>query len=198
MYINTTHDFILLHQNDFLVQIIIKGTKRARAHIISKSSALKKLARGIASKSHNTIGRQATKNIMICQRVLSIIARDIQNEMTALCSKNFNSILRQSSFEAIQNFSWKSLSKELRVVPTLYRILSGCTNVTRRVISSPKNKREEHMNETVLGVCASILLCHRNIAVTSYVATGVSELDITLGHQPSAIFQGFGQANPIC
>ena len=117
--------------------------------MISKSSALKKLARGIASKSHNTIGRQATKNIMICQRVLSIIARDIENEMTALCSKNFNSILRQSSFEAIQNFSWKSLSKELQqVAPTLYRVLSGCTNVARRIRSSPKNKKEGRMNET--------------------------------------------------
>ena len=149
--------------------------------MISKSSGLKKLARGIASKSHNTIGRQATKNIMIRQRVLSIIARDIQNEMTALCSKNFNSILRQSSFEAIQNFSWKSLSKELQqVAPTLYRVLSGCTNVTRRIRSSPKNKKEGHMNETVLGVCASILLRHRNVHMNA--VQHIVSLILNAGH----------------
>ena len=40
----------------------MKSAKKARAHVITKSSGFKKLAKGIARKSHTSIGRHVVKN----------------------------------------------------------------------------------------------------------------------------------------
>jgi len=41
--------------------------------MITKSSGLKKLAKGVAKSNYGTIGRQAFKISQVCQRVLTII-----------------------------------------------------------------------------------------------------------------------------
>ena len=102
----------------------MKNAMKARAHEVTKSSGLKRLARGIARKSHASIGRHAVKNPKVRQRVLEILANDIQREMIAMCPRRANSVLRQTSVEALKLFSWHNVLKELQqLAPTLYIIL---------------------------------------------------------------------------
>lgn len=151
----------------------MKG-KKARVHAIPKSSGLKKLAKGVARRNRASIGRQAVRDPKIRERVLSILTKDIQKEMTTLCARKTGSILRQSSLQAVTKFSWDVLAEELqRVTPTLYTILKGCVDVKRRQPQksatskkqkSPRtSKTNRPSNTAVLGVCASILLRHKNV-----------------------------------
>ena len=50
--------------------------------------------------------------------------------MSVLCAKKSNSMLRETSIEELEKFSWNSLSEEVKsVAPTFYTILKGCTEV---------------------------------------------------------------------
>lgn len=144
----------------------MKGKKKARAHAIPRSSGLKKLARGLARRSRSTIGLQAVRHPRIRRRVIAVLTSDIQKEMTKLCAKSTRSLLQQSSVMAISEFSWEALAEELeRVTPTLYAILKGCVSVKRRQRNSPETarQRKQPSDNAVLGVCASILLRHKNV-----------------------------------
>ena len=145
----------------------MKG-KKARVHTIPKSSGLKKLAKGVARRNRASIGRQAVRDPKIRERVLSVLTKDIQKEMTTLCARNTGSILRQSSLQAVTKFSWDVLAEELqRVTPTLYTFLKGCVDVKRRApqksATSKKQKSPRTTNTATLGICASILLRHKNV-----------------------------------
>ena len=110
----------------------MKG-KKARVPSIPKLSGLKKLAKGVTRRNRASIGRQAVRDPKIRERVLSVLTKDIQKEMTTLCARNTGSILRQSSRQAVTKFSWDVLAEELqRVSPMLYTFLNGCVDVKRR------------------------------------------------------------------
>lgn len=156
-------------RNHFLLQVLVKGRGKARAHAIPKSSGLKTLARGVARRSQRTIARQAMGNMKVRQHVLDILARDVQKEMTSLCSKRAQSMLRASSFEAASSFTWDKLTSEISAkAPTLYAILEGCVNVKRkekRALTAPhgrKFKNRHSSKSAVMGMCAAILLRNRN------------------------------------
>lgn len=71
----------------------MKSAKKARAHVTTKSSGFKRLARGVARESYTSTGRYAVKNPKIRQKVLAVLANDIQREMTVMCSRKVNSVL---------------------------------------------------------------------------------------------------------
>lgn len=162
----------------------MKSAKKARAHVITKSSGFKKLAKGIARKSHTSIGRHAVKNPKSHQKVLAVLANDIQREMTVVCSRRANSVLRQTSVEALKQFSWDNFMKELQqLTPTLYAVLKSCTDVKRRKRNLGKNATSAHpyqRNEMILGLCASILLRHRNVHMNA--VQHVISLILNAGH----------------
>lgn len=135
--------------------------------MLPKSSGLKTLARSVARRNRSSIGRQATLDQGIRKRVLSILAQDIQKEMTKLCSLKMSSMLRQCSMENLSRFSWNALAEELKgVTPTLYAFLKGCVDVKRRDKSmrnsSGKVKPNRPSDTSVIGICACILLRHKN------------------------------------
>ena len=103
----------------------------------------------------------------IRKKVLGILQNDLQKEMREMCLKKSMSVLRASSPEALQTFSWESVVEELQVkAPTLLHLLKGCADVKRHERprksrrKSPKSFRPT--NTAVLGTCAAILLRHKN------------------------------------
>ncbi len=145
----------------------MKGKKKARAHPVPRSSGLKTLARGIARRSRKSIARQTLADERMRTHVLRLLKKYIQKDMTVLCSKKENeeSILRGKSINA---FSWDILTKELQVkAPTLYAVLKACVDVNRRPkkerkATKKRSKCRTSSNTAILGVCAAILLRHRN------------------------------------
>ena len=65
--------------------------------------------------------------------------------------------------ESVNRFSWDLLAKELESkAPTLYGVLSICVDVRRRKRKTKTSKQKSSSNTAMLGVCAAILLRHRN------------------------------------
>ena len=108
--------------------------------------------------------------------VLNVLISDIHKEMTVMCSRKTNSILRKSTPEAMAGFTWESIMEELEAyAPTLLSILSGCVKVKRRVrkgfAKRTENKRQRRWKRksnrcaetAVLGVCAAIIFRNRNM-----------------------------------
>ncbi len=142
------------------IQIFVKGKKTSRTHIISKASGFKKLVRGVARRGHATVARQVLANTKTRCLVIKSLRKYIQKEMTVLCSKKENSMLRGRSVESVNRFSWDLLAKELESkAPTLYGVLSICVDVRRR---KRKTKTSKQKSSSMLGVCAAIMLRHRN------------------------------------
>lgn len=162
----------------------MKSAKKGQVHVVTKSSGFKRIARGIARKSHASIGRHAVKNPKIRQRVLAVLANDIQREMKVICSRKANSVLRQTSVEALKQFSWRNLLKELeQLTPTLYAVLKSCTDVKRRQRNIGGKCTSVHAypsSEMILGLCASILLRHRNVHMNA--VQHVISLILNVGH----------------
>ena len=104
------------------------------------------------------------------RRLLDVLQRDLQKEMTNMVSKKSNSCLRQRTIEALQSFSWEKLCSELKShAPTLYRILQACVDVKRweRVSKDRRTKPRSYYvnNSVVLGICAAIILRHCNTSM---------------------------------
>lgn len=96
---------------------------------------------------------------------LKILEKDIQKDLSRVAStKEGCSCLQQKTLSALQNFSWERLHEELKFkAPTLYRVLQGCVNVHRREREGRKGSRTYRPSDSaVLGVCAALLLRHRN------------------------------------
>ena len=100
-------------------------------------------------------------------QVLVIVKTRIQKEMTTLCSKRCDSLLRTSSVEVLTTFAWDRLMEKISTVaPTLYAILDACVDVKRRkrkvLEGCQRNKTHHRSNTAVLGLCTVMLLHHRN------------------------------------
>ena len=81
--------------------------------------------------------------------------------MINICSKKVSSMLRKSTAEAMKSFAWDDLTKELEdTSPVFYRILKECVDRKRRKVS--KRKTNTIDDTTVIGMCAALLLRHRN------------------------------------
>lgn len=77
------------------------------------------------------------------------IGNIINLELKKMCSKNVNSILQQTSTEALNAFQWPDLIEELEeYAPTFMLILKACT--------CTRHQRPNRFG--VIGVCAAMLL----------------------------------------
>ena len=97
---------------------------------------------------------------------LKVLEKDIQKELTKVASKKSgSSCLHQKTLGALQSFTWEKLHQELKSkAPTFYRVLIGCVNVHRRKQTDKTSLPKTHCpgNSIVLGMCAALLLWHRN------------------------------------
>lgn len=123
------------------------------------------MARSVGRRSHPAIARQVMRNPKTRAMCLKILEKDIQKDLSQVAStKEGRSCLQQKTLSALQNFSWEKLHEKLKFkAPTLYRVLQGCVNVHRREREGRKGSKTHHPSDSaVLGVCAALLLRHRN------------------------------------
>ena len=94
------------------------------------------------------------------------LGRDIQSKLTGLCSKKRPSIFRDASARNLATFSWDRLVSDLEErAPTFHNLLYMCTDIKRRKRQPTKKKHKKPnrpRNEAIVGVCASLLLRHKN------------------------------------
>ena len=102
-------------------------------------------------KSRKRISLECMKNASSRQYTIQHFHSLINKELKYLCSDRVNFILQSNS---IDSFTWKKLIDELKhYSPTLFGFLHAC--VKTKASSRQKN------SDTVLGICAAILLKHR-------------------------------------
>ncbi len=147
---------------------MVKGKKRLQTRVLHKTSQLKTLTRSIGRQNYCSIARQAMMVPRIHQKVLGILAKDIQKELTKICAKKNQSILRSSSPECLRSFTWDALLAELDTyAPNLKAVLRGAVHVKRRIrpLIGRKKPAKSHRpsEEAILCVCAAIILKHKNI-----------------------------------
>ena len=65
----------------------MKGN-RSRAHVITRSSGLKSLARSVGRHKRSSVARQAMRDSRIRAYIINILGRDIRREMKRTCSDN--------------------------------------------------------------------------------------------------------------
>ena len=144
----------------FIQKVLVKGKRKVRAHPIA---SLKKLVRGAARGSPRTIALQAMANAAVKKQIFKVIKQAIQKEIAILCRKSSESLLRKTSLEVLCNFSWERVSEEIgSTCPTFHAVLDACVDVRRQRQRIPILKPRRCSNEVVVGVCAAIILRHRN------------------------------------
>ena len=116
------------------------------------SSSLKGLSQSVSRLNRSSIARRCMKDKQIKGKVFDLLGKEIQHELSAMCSKKLVSCFRCTSRDQLEAFSWTTLASEItNRAPTLHSLLKICTDVRRRT-----------SNEIVRVVCASIILRHRN------------------------------------
>lgn len=140
---------------------MVKGKTYSKTHVIPRSSGLKPMARSLGRRNHSAIAKQVMRNPKIKAACLRVLEKDIQRELTSMAaSKRSPSCLRLRCLDALESFSWEKLCTELQSsAPTFYQVLHGCVNVKRRQRAT---KTYHPSNTAILGVCAAVLLRHRN------------------------------------
>ena len=145
---------------------MVKAKTYHKAHVIPRSSGLKKLARSVGRRNHPAIARQVMRNPKTKAICLNLLEKDIQKDLTVLASKKGRVLcLRQKTLDALQSFTWEKLHLDLKMkAPTLYRVLQACVNVHRRKHAGKTGHTKTHCthNSVVLGMCAALILRHRN------------------------------------
>ena len=92
----------------------MKTKTYSKAHVIPRSSGLKKLARSVSRRSHPAIARQVMRHPKTRATCLKVLEKDIQKELTKVASKKSgSSCLRQKTLGALQSFTWEKLHQEL-------------------------------------------------------------------------------------
>ena len=143
--------------------MLIKAGPKARSHVISRASGLKVLTRGVARTNFRCIARQAMRVPRIKRHVFSILGKDLRKDIKKMSSLSTNSILQSSSVDVAESFVWESLHSENREnAPNLFEVLESCVNVKRRNRAGKRKKNHKPSNITMFGVCAAIILRHRN------------------------------------
>lgn len=100
-----------------------------------------------------TVGLQALKNPETRKYILKLLGRELAREVRAMSSCRANSILKSQDPKHLKEFTWHMLDKELSIYAPLLRHLLHSATTTR----VPRSN-----TDAVLGMCAAIVLNHRN------------------------------------
>ena len=126
------------------------------------SRSLKSLGRSVGRLNRKSIAQKCMRDRKIKKNIFDLLSKDIQHELTKMCSGKSASPFRTSSRADLEDFSWISLTSELeKKAPTLHSVLQICTNVKRR-IRPLRTPWKRPSNNVILCVCACIILRHRS------------------------------------
>ena len=110
------------------------------------------MGKAVARGSKKAVVKECIKDPVMQKYVVEVLGLHMRQELASLCSNSANSVLQDPSLDALCEFSWAKLHKELQTnAPTFLHFLEICTN-TRK----PRCNRAG-----VIGMCAALLLKHR-------------------------------------
>ena len=113
----------------------------------------KHLGKAVARKSKKNIAAETLKDSTTKGYIVSIMGREFSREIRAMASDRAKSILQSQNPDDLKQFKWDTLLCELsKYAPVLSRLLLLAT----------KTKRPRLNQKAVIGVCAAILINHRN------------------------------------
>ena len=170
----------------YTYQVVEKPKHRAAARIKCLPSSWRTLGRSLGRKNRASVARNALKDTGIRQHVLKYLSKDVQKELSVLCSKKVQSVFRIHSpgntllqctyhyhglllpelpffmlLEMLERFKWEDVATELTArAPTLHSVLKMCVEVKRR--ERPHKRSYRNSDVSVMGVCASVILRHKN------------------------------------
>ena len=88
------------------MQVLVKAKNYSRAHVFSRSSGLKPMARSIGSRNHPAIARQVMRNPKTKAMCLKVLEKEIQRDMSRVASmRKGSSSLREKNLNGLQSFS---------------------------------------------------------------------------------------------
>ena len=161
---------------------MVKRQAKAEVHHLTRS--LKKLGRSIGRRSRRSIARQCMNDSGIKRRIIQITGERIRKEMKTMCGLSSISLLRDFAPERLRSFQWKDLVEEMqRDAPTLLEILQGCVMRNKRKKQVGMSYRFK--DESIIGICAAILLRHQNPQMN--LIQRIVSLLLYSGHAPKQV-----------
>ena len=141
--------------------------KQSKARVFQLSHSLKSLGRSVGRRNRSSIARQVVKDSRIRKKVVECIGKLMSKELTNLASLKTNSMLRNHSCEALEQFSWRDLLVELeKETPITLSLLKQCAHVKRRVHKprgeGGRSSRRMPNEEAAVGMCFAILMRARS------------------------------------
>ena len=158
--------------------------QRAKAKVHHLSHSLKKLGRSIGRRNRRSIARQSMNDPKIKKRIIQLTGEHIRKEMKTMCGLGTISLLRDFTPARLRSFQWADLVAEMQQsAPTLLEILRGC--VTRKKRKDRVGKTYRVSDESVIGICAAILLRHQNPQLN--LVQQIVSLLLYSGHAPKMV-----------
>jgi len=131
-------------------------TKQSRQYNLTPSR--RQIGKAVARGSRKTNAQECFRDSGTMQYVLDHLGNILRSEMKAMISDNTGSVLRSQDIKTMQNFSLDLILQELHVhAPSFPCLLHS--------ITSTKTDRDNQ--KAIIGMCASILLKHRYIRMSS-------------------------------
>ena len=116
--------------------------KHSKARVFQLSRSLKSLGRSVGRRNRSSIARQAMKDSRIRKKVVERMGKLMSQELTNLASLKSNSMLRNRSCQALEQFSWKSCWLSSRKKHPLPYPYSSSVLMSKGVFTNPVVKVE--------------------------------------------------------
>ena len=147
---------------------------------------MKKVGRSVGRQRCGPIAKQVVSHPRIRPFILKRVGKLIRKDMEQMCSVKVSSILRKRTPTAMKSFSWGELMKKLeRFSPVFCQLLKECVHKKKRKVSK-RGTSYAVDDATVIGMCAAILLRHRNLHM-NLVQRIISTL-LYSGHAPKQVY----------
>ena len=149
------------------------------------AGSMKKIGKSVGRRNCRSIAKQVFSHQRIRKCILLKVGKLLKKDMNNICSKKTSSLLRKRTPDAMRSFAWRDLVQELEQhSPTLYQVLKDCVYKKRRKVSGRGVSYRVNDN-TVIGMCAAILLRHHNTHM-NLVQRIISTL-LYSGHAPKQV-----------
>lgn len=126
------------------------GYKKPKTYFLTPTR--KKIGKAVARGSKCTVARECFSDPTTRNFALNYLGTILRKEIKTMVSHNTNSILH-SPVSSMKCFTWDTLLDELKkYAPTFLHLLNSLT----------KTKSKRPNEKAVIGICAAILLKHRD------------------------------------
>ncbi|XP_064384950.1 uncharacterized protein LOC135333864 [Halichondria panicea] len=123
------------------------------------------------------------KDKSVKKYILKLVGQEIFKEVKCMASDKVNSILQSTNANDLKCFSWNSLLTELtQFAPLMSSVL----------VSATKTRAPRSNTKAVIGMCAAIILKHRNPRMN--IVQKINSLILYAGHSSKQVYQ---RLNPL-